>query len=194
LNSQKAGIPKKSYRIYGTEPVTHTRSTKRKLFFAAFTLSCFTLKKTNKKILFSLTRIKFSIHSNYFKEFETLLKEIKEIGEIGEPEVKSPQSPYCLQSPREKEEENSDTSRSQKITTDVLLMLCNRAGITTAAADKTKIARLVSYLTGFSEEKIRQRLSNPDELTSYHKEEIQQINKIFSDLNCDISIKYNKRR
>jgi len=75
-----------------------------------------------------------------------------------------------------------------------LLALCNRAGITTAAADKRKIAALISYLTGYSEESIRKRLSNPDELTSFHKDEIEKINNIFSDLKSDISIIYNKHR
>jgi len=89
---------------------------------------------------------------------------------------------------------HDEIKRTQKVTTDVLISLLKAAGISTASDDKTKIAHLISCLTGFSEEKIRQRLSNPDELTSYHKGELENINKIFSDLNCCISIKYNRMR
>ena len=90
--------------------------------------------------------------------------------------------------------EKSGAKRTQKVTTDVLRSLLQKSGITSLSDDKAKMARLISYLTDFSEEKIRQRLSNNDELTSYHREEVETINKIFAELNCDISIKYNKQR
>jgi hypothetical protein len=84
--------------------------------------------------------------------------------------------------------------RTQKITTDVLMLLLQKSGISAVSDDKAKMARLINYLTGVSEEKIRQRLSNTDELTSYHREEIETVNKILAELNCNISIKYNKQR
>ena len=90
--------------------------------------------------------------------------------------------------------EKSGTRRTQKVTTDVLMALLQKSGISSVSDDKAKMARLISYLTDFSEEKIRQRLSNPDELTSYHREEVEALNKILSELNCDVSIKYNKQR
>jgi hypothetical protein len=90
--------------------------------------------------------------------------------------------------------EKNDRKRTQKVTTDILMSLLQKTGIGFASNDKAKMARLISYLTGFSEEKIRHRLSNTDELTSYHGEEIENINKIFSELNCNISIRYNKQR
>ena len=90
--------------------------------------------------------------------------------------------------------EKSGTKRTQKVTTDVLMLLLQKSGISSISDDKAKMARLISYLTDFSEEKIRQRLSNADELTSYHREEIEAINKILAELNCDISINYNKQR
>jgi hypothetical protein len=88
----------------------------------------------------------------------------------------------------------SDTKRTQKVTTDTLMLILEKAGISAALDDKAKIARLIGYLTDFSEEKIRQRLSNSDELTSYHKEEVENINKILKELNTNISIIYNKHR
>jgi len=96
------------------------------------------------------------------------------------------------------DEEDTETQknaqkRTLKVTTDVIIALLKEAGYV-ANNDNTKIARLISYLTGFSEEKIRQRFSYPDELTSYHKEEVEIVNKILADINSQISIKYNKQR
>lgn len=91
-------------------------------------------------------------------------------------------------------EEKRKAKRTQKVTTDVLMLILQKAGISTMSDDKAKIARLIGYLTDFSEEKIRQRLSNPDELTSYHKDEVENINKIFNELNINISVSYNNKR
>jgi hypothetical protein len=93
--------------------------------------------------------------------------------------------------------DNPDTEFSQrtfKVTTDAMMLLLKKSGICAASDDKAKMARLISYLTGFSAERIRQRLSNTDELTSRHKDEVDAVNKIFKDLNFDVSIKYNKQR
>ena len=90
--------------------------------------------------------------------------------------------------------EKSDTKRTQKVTTDALMLILEKAGISAMSDDKAKIARLISYITDFSEERIRQRLSNPDELTSYHKDEVENISKMLKDLNVNISITYNKQR
>jgi Zn-dependent oligopeptidase len=91
-------------------------------------------------------------------------------------------------------QEKSKAKRTQKVTTDVLMLILQKAGISTMSDDKAKIARLIGYLTDFSEEKIRQRLSNPDELTSYHKDEVENINKILKELNANISVLYNNKR
>ena len=91
-------------------------------------------------------------------------------------------------------QEKSKAKRTQKVTTDVLMLILQKAGISTMSDDKAKIARLIGYLTAFSEEKIRQRLSNPEELTSYHKDEVENINKILKELNANISVLYNNKR
>jgi len=98
------------------------------------------------------------------------------------------------ETPEQDNQEQSSRRRTQKVTTDVLLFILQKSGITALSDDKAKIARLISYLTDFSEEKIRQRLSNPDELTSYHRKEVETINKILTDLNLNISLNYNKQR
>ncbi|MDR0873206.1 MAG: hypothetical protein LBN27_07045 [Prevotellaceae bacterium] len=89
--------------------------------------------------------------------------------------------------------EKQETKRTLKVTTDVLIAILKKAGFT-ANSDNTKLARLISYLTDFSEEKIRQRFTYTDELTSYHKAEVEAINKILADINANISIEYNKQR
>ncbi|MDR1371642.1 MAG: hypothetical protein LBJ17_00745 [Dysgonamonadaceae bacterium] len=94
-------------------------------------------------------------------------------------------------------QDNADTDFSQrtfKVTTDVMMLLLKKSGICSTSDDKAKMARLISYLTGFSVERIRQRLSNTDELTSRHKDEVDTVNKILKDLNFDVSIRYNKKR
>ena len=86
---------------------------------------------------------------------------------------------------------SKNTNRTMKVTTDILVELLKKAGVF-ANNDNTIIARLISYLTDFSEEKIRQRLSNTsNDLTSYHKDEIETINEILKGLKINISIRYN---
>jgi Zn-dependent oligopeptidase len=92
------------------------------------------------------------------------------------------------------DQEKNRTERTLKVTSDVLIQILQKAGISTMSDDKAKIARLIGYLTAFSEEKIRQRLSNPEELTSYHKDEVENINKILKELNANISVVCNNKR
>jgi hypothetical protein len=62
-----------------------------------------------------------------------------------------------LQQPPEPPEkdnpEKSGTRRTQKVTTDVLMSLLQKSGISATSDDKAKMACLISYLTDFSEEK-----------------------------------------
>lgn len=133
---------------------------------------------------------RFSLDLSDSEDFEKWMKRLfKKLNEICK-DIKSLTNTYEVQYNTEK----SNTKRTQKVTTDVLMLLLQKLGISAASDDKAKMARLISYLTAFSEEKIRQRLSNTDELTSYHREELEVVNKIFSELNFNISIKYNNKR
>lgn len=89
---------------------------------------------------------------------------------------------------------DNNNPRSMKVTTDVLVEILKKANINGANSDKTKIAQLISYLTGYSYNTIRARLTNKEELTSKHKVEADNINKILNELNTGISVKYNKSR
>ncbi|MEN6619750.1 MAG: hypothetical protein ABFC28_09735 [Rikenellaceae bacterium] len=133
---------------------------------------------------------KFPLYLSDSEDFEKWMKRLfKKLNEIGK-DIKS----LVITNEVLYNIEKSSTKRTQKVTTDVLMTLLQKLGISSASDDKAKMARLISYLTAFSEEKIRQRLSNADELTSYHREELEIVNKIFAELNCDISIKYNNKR
>ncbi len=139
----------------------------------------------NEKILFYsdiLTRFKQS------RNKENIIQQISDEIEL----IKKTQE-LLIQRTEPTEKSNVTTFRCLKVTTDTLLILFKKAGIL-QNADNTKIANLISYLTGFSAETIRKRLSNTDELTSRHKEEVEYINNILKALNIDETIKYNKQR
>ena len=88
---------------------------------------------------------------------------------------------------------NSTPKRTMKVTSDTVLLLLKELKAT-QSTDNTVIAAFTNYLTGFSAEKIRQRLSNTEELTSKHKTEVEFVNELLSKLNINKSIIYNKRR
>lgn len=81
-----------------------------------------------------------------------------------------------------------------KVATDVLVALLNKANISISNADKTKIAEFISYITGYSKERIRKRLTYPDDLRSQHEDEVEKINATLKGLNAEISIKCYKYR
>lgn len=81
--------------------------------------------------------------------------------------------------------------RTMKVTSDTVLLLLKELKAT-QRTDNTVIAAFTSYLTGFSAEKIRQRLSNTEELTYKHKSEVDFVNDLFSKLKINKSIIYNK--
>jgi hypothetical protein len=85
--------------------------------------------------------------------------------------------------------------RTKKITTAVLVEILKKIGVEkNSTADGTKIANLISYITGFSANTIRQHLSNNEELTTTHKKEIENLNQLLQDLNIEIRITYNKHK
>ena len=88
---------------------------------------------------------------------------------------------------------NSTPKRTMKVTSDTVLLLLKELKAT-QSTDNTVIAAFTNYLTGFSAEKIRQRLSNTEELTSKHKKEVEFVNNLLSNLNIKKTITYNKNR
>ena len=85
--------------------------------------------------------------------------------------------------------------RTMKVTTNVLVKLLKLLDIEkNKNADGTKIANFIHYITGYSQNTIRMQLTNEEELTSSHEEEIEKVNHLLKDLNINISIIYNKQR
>ena len=83
--------------------------------------------------------------------------------------------------------------RTMKVTSDTVFLLLKELKAI-QNTDNTVIAAFINYLTGFSSEKIRQRLSNTEELTISHKKEVEFVNELLSKLNINNSLTYNKRR
>lgn len=103
-------------------------------------------------------------------------------------------SPSAAGTKEDEVEADNNSPRTMKVTTDVLYEILKKAGINENTADKTVISNLISHLTEYSSEQIRQRLSNTEELTSRHKNEVDKVNGILNKLNTNISIKYNNNR
>ncbi len=70
------------------------------------------------------------------------------------------------------------------VATDLLLILLRKANIA-GYADNTKMAALISLLTDYSKEKIRQRLSDNSPLSRRHQAEIDTVNRALESLGID---------
>ena len=75
--------------------------------------------------------------------------------------------------------DTSEESQSKKnvclnVATDTMLILLKKAGIS-AYADNTKMAELISMLTGYSKDKIRQRISDGAPISVRHKPEADRV-------------------
>ena len=84
------------------------------------------------------------------------------------------------------------TKGSNKIRTAVILELLDKLGKGKSFNDLSKICRLVAYLTGGSYDKIYNDAQARIQFTSYHKKEIDEVNKILSDLSLGIQLKKDK--
>lgn len=86
--------------------------------------------------------------------------------------------------------DDSDGTRTQKVTTEILHQLLRRAGVGQGGEDYnlTDVARLIHYLTGFSYNTIRQSLSSGS-FSRANSAEIRQATELLSKLNVSITIK-----
>lgn len=86
--------------------------------------------------------------------------------------------------------DDSDGTRTQKVTTEVLHQLLRSAGVGHDGQDYnlTDVARLIHYLTGYSYNTIRQYLSSGSISKSNHAE-IRQATEMLKKLNLSITIK-----
>lgn len=88
--------------------------------------------------------------------------------------------------------ESKEQKRTLNVTTETIFLLLKKIKVT-QNADNTSMAAFISYLTGFSMQRIRQRLSQMDELKLANKVEVDEVNKLLNKLNISESITYSKR-
>ena len=92
-------------------------------------------------------------------------------------------------------EQVEDGKRTMKVTTDVLIGILEKINVKkNDTVDATKISEFISYITGYSVNTIRQRLSNKEELTSSHRNEVEKVKQLLKILNIEMSITYNNQR
>lgn len=82
--------------------------------------------------------------------------------------------------------------RTLKVVSDTLFAIFKEAKLV-QTNDNTKISKIMGYITGFSSEKIRQRLSSSDIIPAKNKDEVDQANKLLSGISVKESIKINKK-
>jgi hypothetical protein len=98
------------------------------------------------------------------------------------------------------EQDNADTcaerSRSTaciKVRSVVILELLRKMQLGTAHNDLTKICKLITFLTGNSYNSIYNEMQKGVYFSHYHAKQIDEANKILSELNASISIDKNKQ-
>lgn len=80
--------------------------------------------------------------------------------------------------------------RTRKVTTTVIQkLLAPKLAANGKEHTMSDLAKVIGYLTNYSPEKIRQDLSDPNLLTSAHKKEVAEVNKLFKDIGIDLGLK-----
>lgn len=74
------------------------------------------------------------------------------------------------------------------VATDLILILLRKANIA-SYADNTKMAALISLVTDYSKDKIRQRLSETSPLAKRHQQEIETVNNVLESLGIEDRLK-----
>jgi hypothetical protein len=90
------------------------------------------------------------------------------------------------------EKETPDVA-SIKVRSVVILELLKKLQLGTAHNDLTKICKLIAFLTGNSYNSIYNELQKGVSFSNYHKKEIQEANKLLTELNASISIDKDKQ-
>lgn len=95
--------------------------------------------------------------------------------------------------PQNDESSEETKEASSKVQSAVILELLKKMNCGKAVNDLSAICRLIAFLTGKSYSKIYNEVQKGISLSSYHSKEIEQANKILSDLNTNISINKDKQ-
>jgi len=79
-----------------------------------------------------------------------------------------------------------------KVRSVAILELLNTLNIHTASTDRTKISKLIAFLTGSTNNRIYNEIKKGICFTKYHRKDIDEINKIFVELGISVSIDKSK--
>lgn len=85
-----------------------------------------------------------------------------------------------------------DGARTLKVVTDTMQILVKKAGL--SQMDNTKLSKLMGYISGFSSEKIRQRLSINESIPPQNKDEVDNVNRLLHSVSIEESINIRKQR
>jgi len=97
-----------------------------------------------------------------------------------------------LQQPSETTEKDDAEVASVKVRSVVILEFLQKMQLGWAQNDLSKICKLIAFLTGNSYTSIYKELQKRIFFSTYHKKQIEEINKILGDLNSSISIDKDK--
>ncbi|MDR1756997.1 MAG: hypothetical protein LBR65_08615 [Culturomica sp.] len=98
-----------------------------------------------------------------------------------------------LQQPTETSEKDHQDVASIKVRSVIILELLNKLQLGTAYNDLSKICKLIAFLIGNSYNNIYNQLQKGIYFCQFHTKQIDEANKILSDLNTSISIDKNKQ-
>jgi hypothetical protein len=101
--------------------------------------------------------------------------------------------PQSLQNPALVGHIHAAEIASIKVRSVVILELLKKLQLGTVHNDLTKICKLIAFLTGNSYDRIYNELQKGVFFSNYHKKEIDEANKILTELNALISIDKDKQ-
>ncbi len=128
-------------------------------------------------------------HKNqYIRDHDQKFSELQQLLNASEEEVK--QLKEQLAAVSEEDEQDEPNERTQKVVTNYLFSILKKAGMGNDTSDfnKTDVADLIHYLTGFSTNTIRTTLTYPRTSSSSSKE-VKKVEALLKKVNLNISIK-----
>lgn len=89
-------------------------------------------------------------------------------------------------------EHEAKAERTLVVSSEVMLILLKQAGITENNSVKWAMVRLIAYVTGYSENTIKQHLTYRRRPKSCHRDEVELVNQFLDKLNISESVSYDK--
>ena len=108
-------------------------------------------------------------------------------------EIEKIKAIQALEVNEEEPETNDEKSASIKTSSIIIMEMLKLLNKGKSVNDMSTICRLIAFLTGKSYSKIYNEVQKGICLSNYHSKEIEQANKILSDLNTNISINKDKQ-